>query len=149
MCLLQNCLGNVKPQKTTQQHSWSKIPPCLALGLSGAALRVSRGAQQTNEGSLVMQQLKTRRVFELGQILATPGALAALQKAGQEPHDFLARHVACDWGDLSDEDQNENDYSLENGFRLLSSYRTNAGDKLWIITEADRSATTLLLPEEY
>jgi hypothetical protein len=96
-----------------------------------------------------MQQLKKRRVFELGQILATPGALAALQKAGQAPTDFLARHVACDWGDLSEEDQNENDYSLENGFRLLSSYRTNAGDKLWIITEADRSATTLLLPEEY
>ncbi len=88
-----------------------------------------------------MEQLKKRRVFELGQILATPGALAALQKAGQDPHDF-------EWGDLSHEDQMENDYSLEHGFRLLSSYRTNAGDKLWIITEADRSAT-LLLPEEY
>jgi len=96
-----------------------------------------------------MEQLKKRRVFELGQILATPGALAALQKASQEQGDFLRRHVACDWGDLSDEDQNENNYSLENGFRLLSSYRTNAGGKLWIITEADRCATTLLLPEEY
>ena len=96
-----------------------------------------------------MQRLKKRRVFELGQTVATPGALAALQKAGQEPADFLRRHVACDWGDLSDEDQKENDYSLEHGFRILSSYRTNAGDKLWIITEADRSATTLLLPEEY
>ena len=92
-----------------------------------------------------MQQLKSQRVFELGQILATPSSLAALQKAGQEPGDFLKRHVAFD---LSDEDHNENDYSLENGFRLLSSYRTNAGDKLWIITEADRSAT-LLLPSEY
>ena len=96
-----------------------------------------------------MEQLKKRGVFELGQTLATPGALAALKKAGQEPHDFLRRHVASDWGDLSDEDQKENDYSLEHGFRLLSSYRTNAGDKLWIITESDRSATTLLLPEEY
>ena len=96
-----------------------------------------------------MEQLKKRRGFELGQILATPCALAALQKAGQEPGDFFTRHVACDWGDLSDQDQRENDYSLEHGFRLLSSYRTNADDKLWIITEADRSATTLLLPEEY
>ena len=96
-----------------------------------------------------MEPPKKRRVFELGQIVATPGALAALQKAGQEPHDFLASHVVCEWGDLSHEDQIENDYSLEHGFRLLSSYRTNAGDKLWIITEADRSATTLLLPEEY
>jgi hypothetical protein len=96
-----------------------------------------------------MQQRKRQQVFELGQILATPGALAALQKTGQEPGDFLRRHVACDWGDLSDEDRKENDYSLEHGFRLLSSYRTDAGDKLWIITELDRSATTLLLPEEY
>ena len=54
-----------------------------------------------------------------------------------------------EWGDLSVEDRKENDYSLEHGFRLLSSYRTNAGDKLWIITESDRSVTTLLLPEEY
>ncbi len=90
-----------------------------------------------------MEQLGKQRVFELGQILATPGALAALQKAGQEPHDFLGRHVACDWGDLSDEDRKENDYSLEHGFRLLSSYRTNAGEKLWIITESDRSATIM------
>jgi hypothetical protein len=50
---------------------------------------------------------------------------------------------------LSDEDRKENDYSLEHGFRLLSSYRTNAGDKVWIITESDRTVTTLLLPEEY
>ncbi len=52
-------------------------------------------------------------------------------------------------GRLSDEDRKENDYSLEHGFRLLSAYRTHAGDKLWIITESDRSVTTLLLPEEY
>jgi len=51
--------------------------------------------------------------------------------------------------DLSDEERNENDYSLEHGFRLLSAYRTHAGDKLWIITESERSVTTLLLPEEY
>ena len=54
-----------------------------------------------------------------------------------------------EWGDLSDEDRKENNYSLEHGFRLLSAYRTHAGDKLWIITESDRSVTTLLLPEEY
>jgi hypothetical protein len=52
-------------------------------------------------------------------------------------------------GDLPDEDRKEDEYSLEHGFRLLSAYRTNAGDRLWIITEADRSLTTLLLPEEY
>jgi hypothetical protein len=96
-----------------------------------------------------MQQLKKQPAFELGLIVATPGALAALEKAGQEPGEFLTRHVNREWGDLSSEDKKENDHSLEYGFRLLSSYRTNAGDRLWIITEADRSATTLLLPEEY
>ena len=95
-----------------------------------------------------MQQIIRQPAFELGQIVATPGALAALRKAGQQPAEFLTRHVNREWCDLSDEDRKENAYSLEHGFRLLSSYRTKAGDKLWIITESDRSVTTLLLPEE-
>jgi hypothetical protein len=96
-----------------------------------------------------MQQTSKQPAFELGQIVATPGALAALKKAGQRPGEFLTRHVNREWGDLDDEDRKENEYSLEHGFRLLSTYRTNAGDRLWIITESDRSATTILLPEEY
>ena len=96
-----------------------------------------------------MQQIRNQPAFELGQIVATPGALAALKKAGQQPGEFLTRHVHREWGDLDDEDRKENEYSLEHGFRLLSAYKTNAGDRLWIITEADRSVTTLLLPEEY
>ena len=96
-----------------------------------------------------MQQISNQPAFELGQIVATPGALAALKKAGQQPGEFLTRHVNREWGDLDDEDRRENEYSLEHGFRLLSAYRTNAGDRLWIITESDRSATTILLPEEY
>ena len=96
-----------------------------------------------------MQQLSKQPAFELGQIVATPGALAALKKSGQQPGEFLTRHVNLEWGDLSDEDPKENDYSLEHGFRFLSSYRTTTGDKLWIITESDRSVTTLLLPEKY
>ena len=96
-----------------------------------------------------MQQISKQPAFELGQIVATPGALAALKKAGQQPGEFLTRHINRDWGDLDEEDRKENEYSLERGFRLLSAYKTNAGDRLWIITEADRSVTTLLLPEEY
>ena len=88
-------------------------------------------------------------LFNLGQIVATPGALAVLEKAGQQPGDFLSRHVTGDWGDLSPEDVAENQFSLEHGFRLLSTYRTSAGDRIWIITEADRSSTCVLLPEEY
>ena len=75
--------------------------------------------------------------------------MAALRKAGQQPGEFLTRHVNRERCDLSNVDRKENVYNLEHGFRLLSNYRTNAGDKLWIITESDRSVTTLLLPEEY
>ena len=97
-----------------------------------------------------MQQISRSPLFPLGQVVATPGALAALEKAGHQPQDFLARHVHGDWGDLCDEDRNENRLSLEQGFWPLSSYRTCAGDtKVWVITEADRSVTTILLPEEY
>jgi hypothetical protein len=61
----------------------------------------------------------------------------------------LARHAIGGWGELEPTDVAENEYSVAHGFRLLSSYETKAGERLWIITEADRSATTLLLPEEY
>ena len=87
--------------------------------------------------------------FTLGRVVATPGALAAIEKAGQQPGDFLARHVSGDWGEVLPEDVKENEFSLKNGFRLLSAYRTRAGDRLWVITEADRSSTCILLPEEY
>jgi len=87
--------------------------------------------------------------FELGQLVATPGALAALEESREEPGIFLSRHAAGDWGNLSDDDRKENEFSLVHGFRLLSSYRLHNGTKIWIITEADRSSTTLLLPDEY
>jgi hypothetical protein len=97
-----------------------------------------------------MQETKQQPLFSLGQAVATPGALAALEKAGQTPLEFLARHVRGDWGELSEEERKENQFSLERGCRLLSSYRTDASDtKLWVITEADRSVTTILLPDEY
>jgi hypothetical protein len=88
-------------------------------------------------------------LFTLGQVVATPGALAALEKAGQQPGDFLARHVCGDWGEVPPEDVKENEISLTHGFRLLSAYLTNAGDRIWVITEADRSSTCILLPGEY
>ena len=96
-----------------------------------------------------MQQTERKPLFDLGQLVATPGALAALEKTGQNAMDFLSRHVRGDWGELPKEDKDENQLSLDKGFRLLSSYRTTSGDKLWVITEADRSHTTLLLPDEY
>ncbi len=96
-----------------------------------------------------MQKTERKPLFDLGQLVATPGALAALEKTGQNAMEFLSRHVMGDWGDLPEEDKNENQISLERGFRLLSSYRTTADARVWVITEADRSHTTLLLPNEY
>jgi hypothetical protein len=96
-----------------------------------------------------MQQTERKPLFDLGQLVATPGALAALEKSGQSPMAFLSRHVMGDWGELSEDDRKENQFSLEMGFRLLSSYQTNAGERMWVITEADRSCTTILLPDEY
>jgi hypothetical protein len=87
--------------------------------------------------------------FELGQTVITPGAAEALQVAGQTAIQFLRRHVTGDWGEMSEEDVKENELSLEQGFRLLSRYQTSKGERFWIITEADRSATTILLPVEY
>ncbi len=87
--------------------------------------------------------------FPLGQLVATPGALRALQEAGQHPLEFIARHVADDWGELCDEDKQANEEALREDLRILSAYTTSAGEALWVITEADRSATTMLLPEDY
>jgi len=88
-------------------------------------------------------------LFPLGQIVATHGALETLARANQTPNEFLLRHVSGDWGELDAHDLAENMYSLKHGFRVMSSYRTKSGDTLWLITEADRASTTLLLPEEY
>ena len=87
--------------------------------------------------------------FPLGRVVATPGALTALEEANQNPFEFLARHQAGDWGELCEEDQKENEFSVQNGFRILSAYRTRNNVKLWVITEADRSSTCLLLSQEY
>src|SRR6266851_72900 len=91
----------------------------------------------------------TKPKFPLGQVCTTPDALEALARSGQDPGFFLAKHLAGDWGDVDQEDWQENELSLREGFRILSSYRTLRAEKIWIITEADRSVTTLLLPEEY
>jgi hypothetical protein len=85
--------------------------------------------------------------FSTGQIVATPGSLACLTQA--DITRALARHVSGDWGDVCEEDRLANDDALTGDGRLLSVYRSQDDVKFWIITEADRSATTILLPEEY
>ena len=88
-------------------------------------------------------------LFALGRLVATPGALELLTRSEQTPLEFLARHSRGDWGECCPEDAIENDFSVKAGFRIFSVYRTRNGEKLWVITEADRSVTTLLLPSEY
>jgi hypothetical protein len=87
--------------------------------------------------------------FSLGRLVATPGALAALAAAGTTPLPYLTRHAAGDWGDVDDHDQRANDRDLRHGERLVSVYTLPSGTRVWIITEWDRSQTTVLLPEDY
>lgn len=88
-------------------------------------------------------------LFPLGRIVATPGALQALAENGQGCTEYLQRHVAGDYGDLCEEDKQANEEAVEQRLRILSAYKLPDGTRIWIITEADRSATTVLLPEEY
>jgi hypothetical protein len=87
--------------------------------------------------------------FALGQTVMTQGAATAFTTTGDHPFSFLARHVYGDWGEISEEDAAENEISVTQGFRVLSAYTLSDGTRIWIITEADRSVTTILLPEEY
>lgn len=91
----------------------------------------------------------TRILFELGRVVATPRALETLEQGGEDPRLLLHRHVTGDWGEVGTKDKAANELALVIGTRILSSYRTTKGEKLWIITEADRSSTCLLLPDDY
>ncbi len=88
-------------------------------------------------------------LFPLGKVVATPGALDALEEAGQSPIEFLQRHQMGDWSEMVKEDRKENQKAVKRGLRVFSSYEMESGKKLWVITEWDRSVTTLLLPLEY
>jgi hypothetical protein len=85
----------------------------------------------------------------LGRLLSTPAALQTMDEAQQLPLDLFMRHQRGDWGEVGNDDKQANEQALENGERLLSAYRLKTGVKVWVITEADRSATTILLPDEY
>jgi hypothetical protein len=91
-------------------------------------------------------------LFDLGRVVATPGALELLASAGESPAHLLERHASGDWGEVPPEDARENERSLKYGWRLMSSYLVGSeadGERVWVITEADRSSTCLLLPSEY
>lgn len=88
--------------------------------------------------------------FPLGRVVATPGAIDTMERRGVGPLDLLVRHATGDWGDVPAEDARENELSVREGFRILSAYGQRSDpDRLWVITEADRSCTTILRPDEY
>ena len=93
--------------------------------------------------------MSDRPMFVLGQLVATPGVLAKFEEAGQRPMEFLARHASGDWGQVCCRRPAGQRRAIAEGTRLLSAYELDTGAKIWIITEADRSVTTILLPEEY
>jgi hypothetical protein len=89
-----------------------------------------------------------RAPLPLGRVVVTPGAFKLLFEIGEHPFEYLARHATGDWGDLCAFDHRQNEIALRDGYRILSSYPVGR-ECVWIITEADRSVTTILLPEEY
>jgi hypothetical protein len=135
---------------TDAHDAFGQCAPGTGIDTAGAGRRKREGAagkgippaHASTKGGPVIR-------FPLGQVVATPGALRALEKAEQLPAEFLDRHVNGDWGDVPEADKQENELSVEQGFRILSVYTTSAGDQIWILTEADRSATTIMLPSEY
>lgn len=131
-------LGLVALQHVSQGHASSNAAPFTS-GVS-VMRKPSRTAPTTSA---------TRLLFPLGHVVATPPALAVLESLGIQPVTLLQRHVRGDWGDLEPEDIQANVDALQTGARLFSSYVLSDNLKVWVITEADRSVTTLLLPEDY
>lgn len=120
--------------------SWKK-----ALGLAGLAWarRRKRGKKMSTK------TIKIRgATFDAGVLLFTPGTVALVEQ-GYNLLRPLGRHLRGDWGDLSEADKAENDLSVNRHLRILSAYQLDEDTRIWIITEADRSATTILLPSEY
>lgn len=100
--------------------------------------------------AMIIIRRNLNQLFNLGTVVATPGAVSLLDELDVRPDELLSRHQTGDWGDLDEHDRGVNFHAVENGFRIMSAYCV--GDKsevIWVITEADRSVTTLLLPAEY
>lgn len=103
---------------------------------------------------MIMSANNASPKFALGRVVATPAALTALEESGQSPLDFINRHLRLEQGELCEEDHELNAEAVKDGSRILSSFKTAKGERVWVITEAaddcgQRAATTLLLPEEY
>lgn len=93
--------------------------------------------------------MQTTLKFPMGQCVVTRGAMQALNESGEWAAKYLLKHQCGEWGDLDEADKKENEFSIEKDFRILSAYVLPNKDRIYVITEADRSSTTILLPSEY
>jgi len=93
--------------------------------------------------------MSVRHLFPLGHVVATPGAIEVMTRLQIGPARLLDRHVSGDWGDIHPEDRGLNEEALRSGERIFSVYGPDGADRLWVITEADRSSTCILRPEDY
>lgn len=116
------------------------------MALAGAEPMVAVLAEEV----ILLEELRLLpKRFRAGQIVMTRGSQDAFVEANQSPLEVLKRHLSGDWGNVPPEDARENERSVGEGYRILSSYTLRDGTKVWVITEADRSVTTILLPSEY
>ena len=123
----------------------------MAIAISFASmifcLMPEREPQAHQEESLEKRAMP-KVLFDMGQIVVTPGASYGLHLIERHPVQLLARHATGDWGRLPEQDIEENERSLKHGYRLFSAYDVEDA-RFYVITEHDRSVTTVLLPEEY
>jgi hypothetical protein len=114
-------------------------------------ITIAQPAEPSQPSTSSLPATKSTRPYllKLGQVVITPGALAEITDAEQTPFEFLLPHMHGNWGELCKEDKELNDLAVHQGDRILSAYRTGKNVKIWIITEWDRSVTTILLPQEY
>ena len=160
MWIADDSLANVRSLVGTYTHTLQAALYPLLLARPKPQLLISWDEQtrlwrsefyqpEVEQDGGVRSQTVSAPRFTLGHVVATPGALDALAEAGQLPQEFLYRHMAGNWDELDEHDQQMNEQALQYGGRLFSAYTTKTGVRLWIITESDRSATTILLPAEY
>ena len=138
LALYQNADSNERKAIIKHIDSFLEVVPKDAKNFW---LRFRHKLETLNEKSSVL--------FQLGEVFLTIGAMEALEEANQLPNEFLAQHQSGNWGLVCEDDRRENELSVKEGFRILSSYKTSKGIKIWLITEADRNSTTCLLPSEY
>ncbi len=105
--------------------------------------------KETPDSSVAPATPSKPALFWLGQVVATPAALETLHEHGVEPATLLTRHASGDWGDVAPEDAESNDVAIASNDRVLSAYVIAPEVRIWVITEHDRSSTTILLPSEY